>query len=101
MLPSPVTLEQIHRERRVEFAMEGAVVLWDMIRLREYHQVYTAFKHKVLCPMLDLTVSPPKYFFVRDNHGKQVNAMNWSGSQLNNYYLFLFLLKVIAEYKKP
>ena len=87
MLPSPVTLEQIHRERRVEFAMEGSIVLWDMIRLREYHQVYTGFKHKVLCPMLDLTVSPPQYFFVRDNHGKQVNAMNWSGSQLNNYYL--------------
>ncbi len=86
-LPSPVTLEQIKRERRVEFAMEGSLVLWDMIRLREYAGAYKGFKHKVLCPMLDLTVNPPQYFYVRDNHAKQVNAMNWTGAELTNYYL--------------
>lgn len=86
-LPIPVTVEQIRRERRVEFAMEGSQVLWDMIRLREYEGVFTAFKHKVLCPMMDLTVDPPQYFFVRDNHGKQANVMNWSGTPLTNYYL--------------
>ena len=86
-LPSPVTLEQIHRERRVEFAMEGAIVLWDMIRLREYAGTYKGFKHKVLCPMLDLTVDPPQYFYVRDSHAKQINGMNWTGAELTNYYL--------------
>lgn len=86
MLPSPVTLSQVLRERRVEFAMEGSHVLWDLIRRREYHKAYASFKHKILCPMLDLTVKPAQYFFVRDLHAKQGSAMIWSGT-LKDYYL--------------
>lgn len=86
MLPAPVTLAQVLRERRVEFAMEGSQVLWDLIRRREYAKYYTTFKHKVLCPMLDLTTPTPQYFFVRDLHSKQSSFMIWNGT-LRDYYL--------------
>nr|WP_294897532.1 RagB/SusD family nutrient uptake outer membrane protein [uncultured Pedobacter sp.] len=85
MLPTPVTIPQILRERRVEFAMEGSITLWDLIRRREYDDYYTSFKHKVLCPMLDLTTPTPSYFFVRDLHSKQSGVMIWNGT-LKDYY---------------
>lgn len=86
MLPTPVTIPQILRERRVEFGMEGSITLWDLIRRREYDDYYASFKHKVLCPMLDLTTPTPSYFFVRDTHSKQGGVMIWNGT-LKDYYL--------------
>lgn len=86
MLPAPVTLDQVLRERRVEFAMENSLVLWDLVRRREYDDRYSSFKHKVLCPMLDLTTPTPTYFFVRDTHSKQGGVMIWNGT-LRDYYL--------------
>lgn len=60
----PLTIENVQRERRVEFAFENKR-RWDLLRRREFH---TVFDHKIptaLCPVLDLQVTPPQYIFVR------------------------------------
>jgi hypothetical protein len=60
----PLTLENVLRERRVELAFENKR-WWDLIRRREFHEVFNNTIQKALCPVLDLQVSPPKYIFVR------------------------------------
>jgi hypothetical protein len=86
-IPS-VTLAQVLRERRVEFGMENSYTLWDLIRRRQYHIIYNSFKHKVLCPVLDLTTTPVSYFFVRDISNKVSGTMTWgSGGDIRDYYL--------------
>lgn len=60
----PLTIENVQRERRVELAFENKR-WWDLIRRREFHEVFNNNIQTALCPVLDLRVSPPKYIFVR------------------------------------
>ncbi|MDP4238459.1 MAG: RagB/SusD family nutrient uptake outer membrane protein [Bacteroidota bacterium] len=85
MLPAPVSLENVIRERRVEFAMEGSINMWDLIRRRQLAATYNSFKHKILCPMLDLTTTKPSFFFVRDVSPTET-LMTYLGS-ISEYYL--------------
>ena len=59
-----LTIENEQRERRVEFSFENKR-WWDLIRRREFHEVFNNNIQTALCPVLDLRVSPPKYIFVR------------------------------------
>ncbi|HUX57472.1 MAG TPA: RagB/SusD family nutrient uptake outer membrane protein [Bacteroidales bacterium] len=60
----PLTLTNVFRERRVELAFENKRI-WDLLRRREYHEVFTGTVRHALAPVLDLRVDPPKYIFVR------------------------------------
>lgn len=60
----PLTVENVQRERRVEFAFENKR-WWDLIRRREFHEVFNNTIQTALAPVLDLRVSPPKYIFIR------------------------------------
>jgi len=60
----PLTIENVQRERRVELSFENKR-WWDLIRRREFHEVFNNNIQTALCPVLDLRVSPPKYIFVR------------------------------------
>ena len=57
------TPENVQRERRAELAMENARN-WDLVRRREYHQIFDNYRHGSLAPILDLRDG--KYFFVRE-----------------------------------
>lgn len=57
------TPENVQRERRAELAMENARN-WDLVRRREYHQIFDSYRHGSLAPILDLRDG--KYFFVRE-----------------------------------
>ena len=46
-----------------ELAMENARN-WDLVRRREYHQIFDNYRHGSLAPILDLRDG--KYFFVRE-----------------------------------
>lgn len=60
----PLTSESVMRERAVELAFENKR-MWDLIRRREYHQLFNNRTKHALLPLLDLRESPPKYIFVR------------------------------------
>lgn len=60
----PLTSENVMRERAVEMAFENKR-MWDLIRRREYHQLFNNRTKHALLPLLDLRESPPKYIFVR------------------------------------
>ncbi|MDR3184015.1 MAG: RagB/SusD family nutrient uptake outer membrane protein [Prevotellaceae bacterium] len=60
----PLTIDNVQRERRVELAFENKR-WWDLIRRREFHEVFNNNIQKALCPVLDLRVAPPKYIFIR------------------------------------
>lgn len=85
MLPAPVSLEDILKERRVEFALESSINMWDLIRRRQLATTYNSYKHRILCPMLDLTTSVPSYFFVRDVLSTET-LLTYLGS-VKDYYL--------------
>ena len=57
------TPENVQRERRAELGMENARN-WDLVRRREYHQIFDGYRHGSLAPILDLRDG--KYFFVRE-----------------------------------
>lgn len=59
-----LTLENVLRERRVELAFENKRI-WDLIRRREYHEVFNNTYRHSLVPVLDLRSM--KYIFVRKN----------------------------------
>ena len=60
----PLNIKNVLRERRVELVYEHKRY-WDLIRRREYHQVFTnTYKHALL-PIYDLRIK--KYIFVRKN----------------------------------
>ena len=58
----PVTVENVQRERRSELGMENNRH-WDLIRRREYHQIFRSYRRGALEPILDLRDG--KTFFVR------------------------------------
>lgn len=60
-----LTVDNVQRERRIEMAVEYTRP-WDLVRRREFHTIFTgSYNRHALVPMLDFTVSPPKYIFVR------------------------------------
>jgi len=59
-----LTVGNVMRERRVELAFENKRY-WDLIRRRDYHEVFNNTRMHSLLPLLDLRVSPAKYIFVR------------------------------------
>lgn len=63
----PLTLQNVLKERRVELAFEG-FRYWDLMRRREFHQVFAGARRTVLVPMVDLRGDEPKYIFVRANN---------------------------------
>ncbi len=61
----PLSAENVQRERRVEMALEYTSV-WDYVRRREFHSIFNGtYNRHALVPMLDFTVSPAQYIFVR------------------------------------
>ena len=60
----PATLENILKERRVEFVFEGTR-FWDLWRRREFHTVFNNSKRYSLVPIQDLRMDPPQYVFLR------------------------------------
>lgn len=69
----PVTIDNILRERRMEFAFEGRHY-WDLIRRRDSHILFDHYKRESLVPILDLRQTTPKYIFVRANNYYDENA---------------------------
>ena len=82
MTPIPLTLANVMRERKVEMAFEHKR-WWDLIRRREYHELFNAQVSHALWPLLDLRVTPPAYIFVRAN----AHGINPRTFQVRNYYL--------------
>ncbi len=60
-----LTIENVLRERTVELCFENKR-LYDLIRRREYHELFNVRNRHALLPILDLRVDPPKYIMVRD-----------------------------------
>lgn len=78
----PLTVDNVMRERRVELAFENKR-WWDLVRRREYHEIFDAQVSHALLPLLDLRETPAKYIFVRAN----VQNMNPRTFLIRNYYL--------------
>ena len=79
-----LTLENVLKERRVELAFEGQR-MWDLMRRREYHEVFNSTNRTILVPMIDLREDTPKYIFLRGNF----HADERSGGrkfQVGSYY---------------
>jgi starch-binding outer membrane protein, SusD/RagB family len=58
------TIDNILKERRVEFVFEG-IRYWDLVRRRDFHLRFSQSKRTSLIPLLDLRQNPPKYVFLR------------------------------------
>lgn len=73
------TLENILRERRAELCLENART-WDLVRRRQYHQIFDGYKRGSLTPVLDLRTG--KYIFVRE-YVQKTDFMRYNEA---NYY---------------
>ncbi len=60
----PLTIENVLRERKVELAFENKRI-WDLLRRREFHTLFSGTVKYALYPLLDLRMDPPKYVFAR------------------------------------
>jgi len=60
----PLTIKNVLRERRLELVYENKRY-WDLVRRREYHELFTQRERKALVPILDLRTM--KYIFIRTN----------------------------------
>lgn len=77
----PLTVERVVRERRVELAFENKRH-WDLVRRREYHDIFNGSKRKALVPIQDLRTNPVSYIFVR----KDVRNENNKTFNKKQYY---------------
>jgi starch-binding outer membrane protein, SusD/RagB family len=82
MTPIPLTIENVMRERKVELAFENKR-WWDLIRRREYHEMFNAQVTHALLPVLDLRQSTPSYIFIRAN----APGISPRTFQIRDYYL--------------
>ena len=74
----PLTIENVRKERFVEFAFENRR-RWDLIRWRIFHKEYENRIKKSLVPFLDLRGETPKYIFVRmDAPGVNKHSFDYS-----------------------
>lgn len=76
-----LTIERVIRERRVELAFENKRH-WDLVRRREYHDVFSGTKRKALVPLQDLRTTPVSYIFIR----KDVKGENNKTFNKKQYY---------------
>lgn len=60
-----LTIENVLRERTVELCFENKR-LYDLVRRREFHELFNVRNRHALLPILDLREDPPKYIMVRD-----------------------------------
>ncbi len=60
-----LTLINVLRERSVELCFENKR-FYDLVRRREFHELFNVRSRHALLPVLDLRVDPPKYIMVRD-----------------------------------
>jgi hypothetical protein len=60
----PLSVANVLKERRVEMIFENCRY-WDLIRRRDYHTRFNLTRRFSLIPMIDLSVNPPKYIFMR------------------------------------
>lgn len=66
MTDIPLTVENVQRERRSELAFECK--RWDdLLRRREFHEIFNNRVAKSLDPVLDLRVKPAQWIFIRKN----------------------------------
>ena len=80
----PLSIDNVQKERRIEMAFEGLRV-WDLVRRREYHELFDGnYQKKALVPLLDLREPTPKYVFLRITEYN--NALSASRFQTNSYY---------------
>jgi len=80
----PLTINNVQKERRIEMAFEG-IRIWDLVRRREYHELFNgSYQKKALVPLLDLREPTPKYVFLRILEFN--NATSASRFQTNSYY---------------
>jgi starch-binding outer membrane protein, SusD/RagB family len=79
------TIENILKERRIELAFEGSFRFWDLIRRREFENVFPVDRRKrlALMPVLDLEGETPKYIMVRA-YSKSDDGIGFWGSR--SYY---------------
>jgi hypothetical protein len=82
MTPIPLTLANVLRERKVELAFENKR-WWDLIRRREYHEIFNAQVTHSLMPLLDLRQPVPSYIFIRAN----APGISPRTFQIRDYYL--------------
>jgi hypothetical protein len=80
----PLTIDNVIRERRVEFAFENKR-FWDLIRRREYHTLFNNTVRHALIPVLDLRVSPAKYIFIR----QVIQRINPTTFEYRQYYRYV------------
>lgn len=80
--PIPLTIANVMRERKVEMAFENKR-WWDLIRRREYHEMFNAQVTHALLPVVDLRVAQPAYIFIRAN----APGISPRTFQIRNYYL--------------
>jgi hypothetical protein len=61
----PLTVNNVLKERRVEMIFENTR-FWDLHRRRDFHVAFNGTTCRFsLIPMIDLTVNPPTYIFMR------------------------------------
>jgi len=60
-----LTVENVLRERTVELCFENKR-FYDLIRRRDFHEMFNVRDRHALLPVLDLREDPPKYIMVRD-----------------------------------
>ncbi len=60
-----LTIDNVLRERTVELCFENKR-FYDLIRRREFHEIFNVKSRHALLPILDLREDPPKYIMVRD-----------------------------------
>jgi hypothetical protein len=81
----PLSVDNVLKERRVEMIFENCRY-WDLIRRRDFHTRFNLSRRFSLVPMIDLTVNPPKYIFMRV-HNYYDDRNNGLTFTENRYYL--------------
>lgn len=84
----PATLENVLKERRVELAFEGPRY-WDLMRRREFHNLFDGNRRTSLIPMVDLRGETPKYIFVRANNYYDEFANGLTFPAASGYYQYI------------
>ena len=81
----PLSVANVLKERRVEMIFENCRY-WDLIRRRDYHTRFNAARRFSLIPMIDLSVNPPKYIFMRVHNYYDDRAAGLTFAE-RSYYL--------------
>ncbi len=73
------TIGNIMKERRVELAFEGSFRFWDLIRRREFEEVFPVERRRrlALLPIIDLTGAEPAYIMARAFSRRDDNIGFW------------------------